>query len=126
VDRSLGRKLAAALTEAGFPAVTHDSIFPDDATPDTIWLARVGKEEWLVITKDKLIRKRPLEREALIEARVRAFVFSGGNMSGVEMAEVIIGCANKLLRIAASTPAPFVARITGSGDVEVIDEGEAT
>lgn len=119
----MGRKLAAALQDAGFPAVTHDSI-PDEATPDIVWLARAGREEWLVLTKDKLIRKRPLERQALMEARVRAFVFSGGNMSGVEMAEVITGCANKLLRIAASTPAPFVARITGSGDVEVIDDGD--
>jgi PIN like domain len=120
----MGRKLAAALRDAGFAAVAHDSIFADDATLDTVWLERAGAEEWLVLTKDKLIRKRPLERRTLIEARVRAFVFTGGNMSGVEMAEIITECASKLLRIAARTPAPFVARITGSGDVEVIDTGD--
>lgn len=124
VDRSMGRKLAEALRAAGFLAVTHDSIFSDHATPDPVWLERAGREGWLVLTKDKLIRKRPLERQALIEARVRAFVFSGGNMSGIEMAETIVGCAAKLLRVAAKTKPPFVARISGSGDVEIIDRGD--
>ena len=90
VDRSLGRKLASALTAAGVAAITHDELFAED-TPDEEWLTRAGREGWIVLTKDKLIRKRRLERDALIAANVRAFVFTGGNMSGVEMAESIVG-----------------------------------
>lgn len=76
----------------------------------------------MVITKDKLIRKRPIERQALLASGVRAFVFSGGNLSGVEMAESITGALPRILRLIAKTPAPFIARITGSGDVALIDE----
>jgi hypothetical protein len=75
----------------------------------------------VVLTKDKLIRKRPIEREALVAANVRAFVFTGGNMSGVEMAESIVGAIPRMRRIIETTPAPFIARITGSGSVEVIE-----
>jgi hypothetical protein len=77
-----------------------------------------------VLTKDKLIRKRPLERQALVAAAVRAFVFTGGNMSGVEMTESIVAAIPRMLRIIATTRPPFIARITGTGDVEVIVTGD--
>ncbi len=118
----MGRRLAAVLIEAGAAAITHDSVFPEDDTSDEIWLTRAGDEGWIVLTKDKLIRKRPLEREALIASGVRAFVFSGGNLSGIEMAESIVGALPRMFRLIAKTPAPFIARITGSGDVALIDE----
>ncbi len=95
-------------------------MFPQD-TPDAEWLARAGREGWIVLTKDKLIRKRPLEREALAAANVRAFVFTGGNMSGIEMAESIVAAIPRMLRLVAATPPPFIARITGSGTVDVIE-----
>lgn len=90
-------------------------------TPDEEWLTRAGQEGWVVLTKDKLIRKRPIEREALVAAHVRAFVFTGGNVSGVEMAESIIAAIPRMLRVIAATEPPFIARITGSGAVDVIE-----
>ena len=91
-------------------------------TPDEEWLTRAGQEGWVVLTKDKLIRKRPIEREALVAAHVRAFVFTGGNMSGVEMAESIVAAIPRMLRVIAATEPPFIARITGSGAVDVIEQ----
>lgn len=92
-------------------------------TPDEEWLTRAGKEGWIVLTKDKLIRKRPIEREALVAAHARAFVFTGGNMSGIEMAESIVAAIPRMLRVIAATEPPFIARITGSGAVDVIEAG---
>jgi hypothetical protein len=97
-------------------------VFAQD-TPDEEWLTRAGQEGWVVLTKDKLIRKRPIERHALVAAHVRAFVFTGGNMSGVEMAESIVAAIPRILKIIATTEPPFIARITGSGAVLVIEEG---
>jgi len=74
-----------------------------------------------VLTKDKNIRKRPLERQAIIEAKVRAFVFTGGELSGVEMGEIMAAAIQKIGRVLDETPPPFVARITSAGDVEVIE-----
>jgi hypothetical protein len=117
----MGRQIAVALSEAGVKTITHDSVFQEQDTPDDVWLARAGSEGWIVLTKDKLIRRRPLERQALIASGVRAFVFTGGNLSGVEMRESIIAALPRILRVAESTPPPFIARITGSGSVAVID-----
>lgn len=103
-------------------AITHDSVFAQD-TPDEEWLTRAGQMGWIVLTKDKFIRKRPLERKALLAAYVRAFVFTGGNMSGVEMAESLVAAIPRMLRIIATTPPPFIARVTGSGTVEIIVDG---
>ncbi|MFL6244928.1 MAG: hypothetical protein ACJ74H_02805 [Thermoanaerobaculia bacterium] len=122
VDRSLGRKLATVLIASGVAAITHDSVFAQD-TRDEVWLTRAGQEGWIVLTKDKLIRKRSIERKALLAADVRAFVFTGGNMSGVEMAESIVAAIPRMLRVLETTQAPFIARITGAGAVDVIDDG---
>ena len=84
----------------------------------------MGRRKWIVISKDKNIRKRLLEREALMQANVRAFVFTGGNVSGVEMGEIIVRAMARALKLLESTPAPFIARITAAGDVAVIDTDE--
>ena len=119
----MGRRLAVALIEAGVAAIAHDSVFAQD-TPDEEWLLCAGREGWVVLTKDKWIRKRPLERAALIGARVRAFVFTGGNLSGVEMAEVLVRALPRMYRVIETTPPPFIARVTGSGAVDLIDAAD--
>ena len=97
------------LIDAGVSAIIHDAVFASD-TPDEEWLTRAGREGWIVLTKDKWIRKRPIERQALVAAGVRAFVFTGGNMSGVEMAESIVAALPRMLQVMTTTPAPFIAR----------------
>ena len=75
MGRSLGRRLAAE----GLRVVLHDDEF-DQGTPDQEWLPVVGARGWVVLTKDGRLRFRPLEKEALIAANVRVFVFTGGNV----------------------------------------------
>jgi PIN domain-containing protein len=55
---------------------------------DVDWLPFVGQRAWVVVTKDKRIRTRPLERQALINAGVRAFILVSGNLKGTEMAAI--------------------------------------
>ena len=42
-------------------------------------------------------------------------------MSGVETAQSIVAALPRMLRIIRSTPPPFIARVTGSGAVDVIE-----
>jgi PIN domain-containing protein len=124
VDRSLGRyTVANHLRAAGLKVCAHDDHFKQN-TPDDVWLRDVGRRRWIVITKDKNIRKRYLERDALVAARVRAFVFTGGQISGVEMGEILVAAIGKIGKLLDSTPPPFVARITGAGDVAIIPVDE--
>ena len=51
---------------------------PKEKTQDKDWLRVAGDNEWVVIKRDKRIRTRPAEREALIEAGLRTFCMTGG------------------------------------------------
>src|SRR2546422_93749 len=65
VDRSLGRHLLPdALRAAGFVVHTMVSVFGSDAeqkVDDVEWLQLAGDRNWLVLSKDARIRKRPHE-----------------------------------------------------------------
>lgn len=76
-----------------------------------MWLPFVGRKDWVPITKDKRIRKRPLEREALINSGVRSFVLYAGNLKAAEMASIFSAAMPAMLRLLAEQPPPFIARI---------------
>lgn len=53
VDRSLGGKtVPAALRQANLKVEVHADHFADDA-PDVVWLLEGGKQDWVVLAKDK-------------------------------------------------------------------------
>lgn len=115
VDRSLGRKLVPdALLRAGLRVETHDAHFAQD-TKDVEWLPVVGERDWVVLTKDDRLRTNPLERAAVIEARVRLFIVRAGEASGAQLAELLASKAGALASFAVATPGPFIARVSRTG-----------
>lgn len=117
VDRSLGRRYVAEALKAlglGLKVEIHDDHFPLDAS-DEEWLSEVGKRNWVVLTKDKRVRKIALEREALLRAGVRAFVLTTGNLQGPEMARVFVSHRKRIIHLARTRAAPFIAGVTRSG-----------
>ena len=125
VERSLGKRVIAdALRAAGLQVEVHDESlqgpkFRHDS-PDTEWLPEVGRKEWVLLSKDKVIRTRGAERRALLDAGVAAFFLTSGNLQGPEMADAFVRAIPKMLGLLASTPRPFIARVTRTGDVELV------
>lgn len=112
LDRSLGKhKVAAALRKAGAHVEIHDDHFPPSAK-DSEWLPVVGKRGWVVLTKDDRIRYRQHEREALLDAGVRAFVLTNRNLTGGEMAAVFVDALRKIERLASKEGTGFIATVT--------------
>jgi hypothetical protein len=105
------------LRRAGARVEVHDDHFAQDAL-DEVWLT-VGQRGWLAITKDKNIRRRTLEREALLRARVGVFFVAGGNLSGADMAARLVAQLGAMRRFAADQPRPFLAIVTMT-DVRLI------
>jgi len=111
VDRSLGKhKVADALRAAGRSVVVHDDIF-GPATSDEEWLSKVGESQWIVLTKDEHIRYRENERSAVQKAGVRLFVLTSGNLTGDEMASIIVGALPRIERAVHGTLGSIMARI---------------
>jgi hypothetical protein len=119
VDRSLGRvTVPNALRTIGLKVEVHADHFAHDA-PDTAWLQRCGAEGWVVLAKDKAIKKNPLERQALIAQGLAAFFIIKTNATGEENAKALVGAIHKIAGILENQRRPFIARIYANGGVEL-------
>lgn len=90
VDRSLGRYVVPdAIRAAGFTVHTLSSVYGEQAgqaVEDVVWLEEAGRRDWVVLLKDDRVRRRPAERDALVQARVRAFCLTNASLRGDQMA----------------------------------------
>jgi len=89
VDRSLGRhRVPEALRGAGWSLRTHHEVYGerDESVPDIEWLELCGQTGLPVLSKDRRIRYRPAEIEAIKRFGVRAFVLTSGSLRAFEQA----------------------------------------
>jgi predicted nuclease of predicted toxin-antitoxin system len=120
LDRNLGKKIIAeALRQAGAEVRVHDDHFPS-FTRDEEWLSEVGRQGWIVLTKDARIRYREIERTALMNAGVGAFVLTAKNLQGSEMASIFVHALPSMTRFAVRHPRPFIAKVTPSGAISML------
>jgi predicted nuclease of predicted toxin-antitoxin system len=119
VDRCLGRyDVAKALRAAGAAVEVHDDHFPQDLGDEEL-LAEVGRQNWIFVTKDRRIKQRTLEREALIKAKVRSFVLNSKGDTGPQMGESLVRALSAMNSMIARTPGPFIGRVTRAGSVNL-------
>lgn len=84
IDRcAWSNRLGDALTELGIPFIPHHDCFAP-ACPDEDWLEVAGKKGWIVLTRDKNIRRKPNELRAFREHGVIAFVLTGGDATAAD------------------------------------------
>ena len=120
VDECLGRHFVAdALRNAGAHVEVHHEHFPP-GVQDADWLPVVGDRRWIILTKDRHIRRRELEINAIINARVRAFVLTAADLTGPEQAAAFVRALKKMNRIAASSLGPLIGRVSESGGVSML------
>ena len=109
-----GKLVVEAIRAAGFAVIHHDERFAPDA-PDEEWLTEAGRQGWIVVTRDRMIRRRQNELAALRAGKVVAFVVAAVNASGREVATIVGRLADKMARIATGTRAPSTYLIQRSG-----------
>lgn len=118
IDRDLwSRRLDAALREAGIPFVAHRDRFKHD-TPDVDWIAEVGRQGWIVLTRDQEIRRRPNELAAVRAAGIHLFALTSGNLSAAETADLCVAAWPTIQRAVARNKAPAIFSVTRGGRVE--------
>ena len=115
------RHVAGMLREAGHVAHIQGAETFGTGSQDVEWLPEIGARGWVLITKDKNIRKREIELRALRAARVRAFVLTASGLTGDEQARVLREALPAMLRLLERRAASFVARITADASVELIE-----
>lgn len=112
-------RLSEALTELGAPFVALTQHFPAN-TPDEKWLSEVGKQGWILLTRDKHIRRRPNELQAFRDNGVIAFVLTAGDASAADTADLVKRLYPKLIRRARAAKPPAMFSITLAGAINNI------
>jgi predicted nuclease of predicted toxin-antitoxin system len=121
LDESLDSdSVAQALTAAGATVERLTRHLPK-GTADEIWLSYAGSRGWVVLTRDKRIRYRQLERLALRSAQVRAFVFTGGNVTIRETGEILTRAFPAIRAICERETGPFVFHVGRGGNPKRMD-----
>jgi hypothetical protein len=107
LDRSLGRITASRLREAGYVVHLIADHYPDDAgnVPDEEWIAEGCSNGWNLLTKDKRIRYRAAELEALQEGHL--FFLVSGIMDMDGMTRAFLNALPKIERVARDEPVGF-------------------
>jgi hypothetical protein len=120
VDRSLGGvTVPEALRAAGATVVALDERFTHD-TPDEVWLSECGRRGWIVLTRDQRLRYRPAEIQALRESGCLVFVVTAGQMTGPDLAALLVTVLPAILDMALSSKRPAIYRVTSSGIRETV------
>jgi len=121
LDESLDSdSIAQALTAAG-AAVERLTHHLPKGSDDSTWLRFAGERSWVVLTRDKRIRYRQLERLSLQAARARAFVFTAGNATLAETGEILARAYPHIQRICLREPGPFIYHIGRVGKPRRMD-----
>lgn len=120
VDRSLGAGVVvAALCAAKENVVVHDDHFAPN-TSDVAWLGEAGKRGWVVLTKDARIRTNALERTALLDARVAAFMLGRGDVTGAVMARAFVAALPAMKKSLRTCDVPLVGVVSVVGAVALL------
>jgi PIN like domain len=124
LDESIySRSLAEGMREAGANIVTSFETGLAGST-DEKWLAAIGEKSWLALMRDQNIRRRSLERRALVAAGVGAFVCTAAEATAGEVRAAVTALLQKMVNVAVSEPRPFIFTFGLAGRLRQIPHRE--
>jgi hypothetical protein len=111
IDRSLSQvSLPVVLREAGLVVRTLAEIYGEkhaQAVEDTEWIALAAERDLAVFCKDDHIRRRPAERQALLDGNVRVFCLTNARLNFGEQANYFVSNRFRILQV-CKKPGPYV------------------
>lgn len=111
LDRSLGRNaVPQALRADGWDIVTlaeHYGLPADEQVADVDWIEESAKHGWPILMKDKRIRHRPAEIDAVVVHKARCFVITRGDLTSAEMVNRFVANKTAIFAVAAG-PGPYI------------------
>jgi hypothetical protein len=115
IDRSIPRSVADALGSVRDDVRWLEPEFPHNA-PETEWLPLIGQRGWLAIVRDKKIRSRPAERQAIADNGVGCFMLTQKQpLTRWDYLKLIVPTLDEMERLFATTPRPFIFGVGRTG-----------
>ena len=105
----------------GFMEVhAHNDLFAPD-TRDETWINHCGQNGWIVFTKDRAIRYRQMERQAVQTYNARLFnLATRKNMTAEENAQAFLKAIPRIAQFVRRHRPPFIAKVSRYGQVEMV------
>lgn len=111
IDRSLSQvSLPEALRDVGLTVRTLADVYGElraQAVEDTEWIVPAAELGWVVLCKDDHIRRRPAERQSLLDGNVRVFCLTNAGLKFAEQVNYFVYNRFRIIQ-AARKPGPYV------------------
>lgn len=110
------------LRDAGFVVQTMRERYGEQRAQeiaDVEWLADVGAAGLVVLMKDKRIRTRPAEQQAVRQFGIRCFCVARGHLTGTETAAMFVASRDAIMG-ACAEPGPFIVQVNARGLTRVL------
>ena len=110
-----------ALKELGKSVAYITDILPR-GTDDLTIFVKLGQLEWILVTQDQHIKRKKHEREAMKQAKIGAFIFSGRAEKDIDtMTILILKHFRQMENFAGTTKPPFIFGISDKGSIDRLD-----
>ena len=121
-DRCLGNyDVPGRLCRSGLDVITISEYYGETRSKelkDEEWLKMVGNKGWIAFTKDRNISSNPLEKQTVIEYKVKCFCVANQNLDGEAQANRFLDNLDSI-RKASLNDGPMFYVITESSFKEV-------
>ena len=113
-------EVVAELRKAGVRyRIYKQDVLPNVGTADEVFLPKVGKHGWVLITADWHQRYRPREIADMRRYKVRHFVMPG-NLGAEAMAKLLVAARNDIRACCRDNEPPISATVLRNGGVRLL------
>lgn len=110
-DRDLGAHIFPGyLRAAGLRVERHADHFAHDADDDD-WLPQVAQRDWVILSNDQRMLRRPIERDAVIVSGARLLILIGANAKAVDLATNFVNTRALVFAFLVEHAAPYIAKV---------------
>lgn len=81
---------------------------------DIVWIPEVAAEGWIILTKDRNIRRDTLELQVTLNANAKLFTLGKGHYSAAQIAEIFLHHRVTIERVCAHRKPPIVGHVNRS------------
>ena len=111
-DENISPAIVRALKELGKPVAYITDILPR-GTDDLTIFRKLSELDWILVTQDQNIKRKKHEREAMKQAMLGAFIFTGRAEKDIDsMTILILKHFQQMESFASSTKRPFIFGIS--------------
>lgn len=126
IDRCLGTgDVSREVTQGLLPGESVK--LPDDLlTPNSLdvrWLSLVGHHQWVGLTKDDAIRRRPAEVKALLAANSAIFIFANAGVTGLVIGAAFRTAMPRIRKAVRRFAPPMIGRVNQAGELSILWHG---